>query len=219
MKSEPMEGTKVMRTSHMECRIWAGLAAMLMLISGVAGAEPAGVTAKPDGTNAVLQPAVPPAPAAQPKIYHPPQASPTVNPAPVNMAEMAVRLGGTALLILAVFLLGVRFFRRSSLFNMVKARQTNLSILESKSLGSRHSLHVVTYGKQRILIADSPAGTRFITNLDEPPVAAESLDPSGTEPGSFAQKLKTLIEGPQAESAGRSSWTQRFKTLFAGKLS
>jgi hypothetical protein len=55
-------------------------------------------------------------------------------------------------------------------------------------------LHVVEYGEQRFLIADSPSGTSFLTHLDE---VAETTNEGGAnepEPGSFAAKLKGFLD-------------------------
>ena len=80
------------------------------------------------------------------------------------------------------------------LFGLVPPSQAKLKILETKSLGSRHAMHVVIYGEQRFLISDSPVGTSFLTHLDDPgeePPEEEAVEEP--EPGTFAFKLKTLI--------------------------
>ena len=83
---------------------------------------------------------------------------------------------------------------RAALLVVLCGSQAKLKILETKSLGSRHAMHVVIYGEQRFLISDSPAGTSFLTHLDdpgeEPPEEEATEEP---EPGTFAFKLKTLI--------------------------
>ena len=79
---------------------------------------------------------------------------------------------------------------------LVPAQSSHLNVIETRSLGSRHALHVVEYGSKRFLIADSPAGTNFLTDLEkleEEPL--RSLTSGGENfPGSFAGKLKTLLE-------------------------
>ncbi len=116
---------------------------------------------------------------------------------PVDLGGVMVRTFGALLLVLALFFGGVWVFRRSKLFSGYQGSGSHLNILESKSLGTRHSLHVISYGDQRFLIADSPAGTRFLTSLQELPGEDEN---STTNPGAtqqpyadFAARLRTLM--------------------------
>jgi len=56
-------------------------------------------------------------------------------------------------------------------------------------------LHVVEYGEKRFLIADSPAGTSFLTNLDglaDDPLNGEEV--SEPKLGPFAAKLKSFLD-------------------------
>lgn len=113
---------------------------------------------------------------------------------PVNLMAVVLRIFGALLVVLAILLGGAWWFRKSRLFGLLPASQSNLIIVETKSLGSRHALHVVEYGEKRFLIADSPAGTNFLTNLDG--LADEMLEgeePSELESGSFAAKLKSFL--------------------------
>ncbi len=207
----------IMRTSHKGFGCWLGLAVLL-----IAARTPLHIKADETGSNAssVARASASPlsASGSPQRVYHAATPSTDSRMSPVNMTEMAVRLGGTLLLVLAAFILAVRFFRRSSLWNMGQTRPSHLNIVESRSLGSRHSLHVVTYGRQRFLIADSPAGTCFLAPLDEPQ-AGEFPQPDGPAHDSFADKLRSLIEGPQSEPQARAPWGQRLKAILAGKVS
>jgi flagellar biogenesis protein FliO len=116
-------------------------------------------------------------------------------PKPVNLMAVVIRIFGALLAVLAILLGGAWWFRKSRLFGLVPANQSNLNIVETKSLGTRHALHVVEYGEKRFLIADSPAGTNFLTNLDS--LADELLDGEKApepESSSFAAKLKSFLE-------------------------
>lgn len=113
---------------------------------------------------------------------------------PVNLMAVLLRIFGALLAVLAILLGGAWWFRKSRLFGLVPASQSNLKIVETKSLASRHALHVVEYGEKRFLIADSPAGTSFLTNLDDladDPLNGEAV--SELEPDSFAAKLKSFL--------------------------
>ena len=120
-----------------------------------------------------------------------------IEPKPVSLTEVMIRIVGALMIVMAVLLGGAWWFRKSRLFGLVPVQSSHLSVIETRSLGSRHALHVVEYGSKRFLIADSPAGTNYLTDL-------EKLEEDGTEeldeaaekfsPGSFAGKLKTLLE-------------------------
>jgi flagellar biogenesis protein FliO len=128
------------------------------------------------------------------RIYGLPQAQESYQPKPVNLMEVVFRIFGALLVVLALLLGGAWWFRKSRLFGLVPASQSNLKIIETKSLGSRHAMHVVAYGEQRFLISDSPVGTSFLTQLEDPgeePVEEEPAEEP--ELGTFAHKLKTLI--------------------------
>ena len=114
---------------------------------------------------------------------------------PVNLMAVVLRIFGALLVVLAILLGGAWWFRKSRLFGLVPASQSNLKIVETKALASRHALHVVEYGEKRFLIADSPAGTSFLTDLDG--LADDSLngeEVSEPVPGSFAAKLKSFLD-------------------------
>ena len=132
--------------------------------------------------------------AASQRIYGLPSSPESYQPKPVSLTEVTVRVIGALLVVLAILIGGAWWFRKSRLFGLVPPSQAKLKILETKSLGSRHAMHVVIYGEQRFLISDSPVGTSFLTHLDdpgeEPPEEEAAEEP---EPGTFAFKLKTLI--------------------------
>jgi flagellar biosynthetic protein FliO len=113
-------------------------------------------------------------------------------PAP-GLGEVFIRTLGALLMVLALLLGAAWFFRRSRLFGLVSTKGSHLRVIESRSLGARHSLHVVEYGDQRFLIADTPAGTNLIAPVNAPqtPVIAETAGAAG----SFGEKLRAILEG------------------------
>ena len=120
-----------------------------------------------------------------------------IEPEPVSLTEVMIRIVGALMIVMAILLGGAWWFRKSRLFGLVPAQSSHLNVIETRSLGSRHALHVVEYGSKRFLIADSPAGTNFLTDLEKlEEEATEELDEAAEEfsPGSFAGKLKTLLE-------------------------
>ena len=120
-----------------------------------------------------------------------------IEPEPVSLTEVMIRIVGALMIVMAILLGGAWWFRKSRLFGLVPAQSSHLNVIETRSLGSRHALHVVEYGSKRFLIADSPAGTNFLTDLEKlEEEVTEELDEAAEtiSPGSFAGKLKTLLE-------------------------
>ena len=120
-----------------------------------------------------------------------------IEPEPVSLTEVMIRIVGALMIVMAILLGGAWWFRKSRLFGLVPAQSSHLNVIETRSLGSRHALHVVEYGSKRFLIADSPAGTNFLTDLEKlEEEATEELEEAAEKisPGSFAGKLKTLLE-------------------------
>ncbi len=120
-----------------------------------------------------------------------------IEPEPVSLTEVMIRIVGALMIVMAILLGGAWWFRKSRLFGLVPAQSSHLNVIETRSLGSRHALHVVEYGSKRFLIADSPAGTNFLTDLEKlEEEATEELDEAAEKIslGSFAGKLKTLLE-------------------------
>lgn len=120
-----------------------------------------------------------------------------IEPEPVSLTEVMIRIVGALMIVMAILLGGAWWFRKSRLFGLVPSQSSHLNVIETRSLGSRHALHVVEYGSKRFLIADSPAGTNFLTDLEKlEEEATEEFDEAAEKisPGSFAGKLKTLLE-------------------------
>ena len=120
-----------------------------------------------------------------------------IEPEPVSLTEVMIRIVGALMIVMAILLGGAWWFRKSRLFGLVPSQSSHLNVIETRSLGSRHALHVVEYGSKRFLIADSPAGTNFLTDLEKlEEEATEELEEAAEKisPGSFAGKLKTLLE-------------------------
>ena len=120
-----------------------------------------------------------------------------IEPEPVSLTEVMIRIVGALMIVMAILLGGAWWFRKSRLFGLVPAQSSHLNVIDTRSLGARHALHVVEYGSKRFLIADSPAGTNFLTDLEKlEEEATEELEEAAEKisPGSFAGKLKTLLE-------------------------
>jgi len=122
--------------------------------------------------------------------------SPVVESKPESFLTVMLRILGALLIVIAIILGGTWWFRKSRMFGLVPVQSSHLNVIETRLLGSRHALHVVEYGSKRFLIADSPAGTNYLTDLEKLNDSAQEMNESAEKfsPGSFAGKLKTLLE-------------------------
>jgi flagellar biogenesis protein FliO len=97
-------------------------------------------------------------------------------------------------LVIGLFLGGVWLFRNWQRVSQ-RGRGPKLNVLETRSLGGRHTLHVIGYEQERFLIAASPGGVNLVSHL---PVAGEAELPATTKTSptpSFAQALTQVLKG------------------------
>jgi flagellar biogenesis protein FliO len=104
-----------------------------------------------------------------------------------------IRVIGALALVIGLFLGGVWFFRNWQRVGGPRGRAPKLSVLETRSLGSRHAIYVIGYEQERFLIASSPGGVNLLSHL-----AAATGDESATAVSaapSFAQALTQVLKG------------------------
>ena len=82
-----------------------------------------------------------------------------------SAALSLIRVLGALGLVFAVFFGGLWAYRNWEKFAVTKGRAARLSVCEAKSLGQRHTLYVIGYENQRMLIASSPNGISLLTSL------------------------------------------------------
>lgn len=105
----------------------------------------------------------------------------TFPPPPLPEAGLSLlRVCGALSLVIALFLAGVWLFRNWHRVTAQRGPQ-QLRILESRSLGGRHALHVVGYQGQRLLLASSPGGISLVSHL--PAAIADASDATASAPG------------------------------------
>ena len=115
----------------------------------------------------------------------------TVLPPPAVASDLgfsALRMLGSLVFVLALFLAAVWCFRNWRRLASPHAPAARLNILEVKSIGHRQALYVVAYEQQRFLLAAAPSGVTLVTHLPE------------AEPGelplpapSFAESLRHVL--------------------------
>lgn len=127
---------------------------------------------------------------AQPTNY---VATPLTAPDLPNVGVSVLRVLGALAVVLGIFLGGVWLFRNWQRVARQHGRAPKLNVLETRSLGGRHSLHVVGYEQSRFLVAVSPNGVNLVSHLPES-VETEAVE-KGASPPSFAQALTQVLKG------------------------
>jgi flagellar protein FliO/FliZ len=118
----------------------------------------------------------------------------TMTPPPVPEAGFSLlRVLGALTLVLTLFLAGVWVYRNWHRVAVNRGTQ-QLRILESRSLGGRHALHVVGYHDQRLLLASSPNGISLISHLPAGELNATPATPAAAAPGNFVHALQQAIQ-------------------------
>jgi len=100
---------------------------------------------------------------------------------PPSIGFSVLRMIGALCLVFSLLFGGVWIFRNSARFAPGRNRAAKLKVLESRSLGHRHSIFVVGYEGQRLLLSSSPTGVTMLSHLPEAS-AEESEAESGQEP-------------------------------------
>src|ERR1051325_275130 len=85
-------------------------------------------------------------------------AAPLTAPSLSDASFSVVKVFGALCLVIGIFFGGVWLFKNWQRVTIHRGRAPKLNVVETRSLGGRHSLHVVGYEQERFLIAVSPAG-------------------------------------------------------------
>lgn len=121
-------------------------------------------------------------------------AAPLTVPVLPEAGVSLLRVMGALALVIGIFLGGVWLFRNWQRLARQQGRAPRLNVIETRSLGGRHTLHVVGYEQERFLIAASPGGLQLLSHL--PPAATETeTTPSVPAPPSFTQALTQVLKG------------------------
>ena len=89
-------------------------------------------------------------------------------------------IGGLCVVI-SVLMAGAWAFKNRERLVGNRIRESKLRVLESRSLGARHSICVVAYDQQRILLSTSPSGVSMLTHLpdaSQDEIEAEAKSPA-----------------------------------------
>lgn len=90
-----------------------------------------------------------------------------------STALALVRVLGALALVLGVFFAGLWCFRNWERLALRRDPMRKLMVCEARSLGQRHTLYVIGYEEQRLLVAASPTGVTLLTALPPGATAQE----------------------------------------------
>jgi flagellar biogenesis protein FliO len=107
-------------------------------------------------------------------------------PAPPSIGFSVLRMIGALCLVFSLLFAGVWVYRNGSRFAPGRGRPTKLKVLESRALGHRHSIFVVAYENQRLLLSTSPTGVTMLSPLPESTAHAAEPEPAVAETPSFS---------------------------------
>ncbi len=120
--------------------------------------------------------------------------APLTVPSLPDPAVSFLRVMGALALVIGIFLAGVWMFKNWQRLALQRGRGPKLNILETRSLGGRHAIHVVGYEQERFLISSSPGGVNLLSHLpgslDSEAVVAAGNPPLPTFTHALAQVLK-----------------------------
>ena len=128
------------------------------------------------------------------------QAQLTNAPAPLTMpasgaaALSVVRVFGALALVLAVFFGGLWVFRNWQRFRVNHGRAPKLSVIETRSLGPRHTLYVIGYERERLLVAASPSGVAMLTGLPQGEPEVETRPAPAPAPATVPVNFGAILQ-------------------------
>jgi len=117
-------------------------------------------------------------------------------PAPPSIGFSVLRMIGALCLVFSLLFGGVWIYRNSARFAPGRGRANKLRVLESRALGHRHSIFVVGYENQRLLLSTSPTGVTMLSHLPEASAAdAEAESQAEPAPSFSTAFLQALTAG------------------------
>ena len=109
------------------------------------------------------------------------------------------RMLGTLCLLLATVWVGLLWLKGRNWFKSALDRRIRLRIEESRGLGNRSFLHLVSCGSQQFLVSSSPAGVSMIAELVPEEIHASPTAPAVSD---FSQHLKEALPKVPSSSSG-----------------
>jgi flagellar biogenesis protein FliO len=114
---------------------------------------------------------------------------PAMTSALPDMGASLLRVVGALVVVVALFLIGVWFFKNWQRLTLRQGAAPKLSVLEVRPLGQRQAIYVVGYEQQRLLLATSSTGVTLLSHLP----AADEAPPEQAPKMSFAQAFQHVL--------------------------
>jgi flagellar biogenesis protein FliO len=114
---------------------------------------------------------------------------PAMTSALPDMGASLLRVMGALVAVIALFLVGVWFFKNWQRLALRRGAAPKLSVLEVRPLGQRQALYVVAYEQQRLLLATSSTGVTLLSHLP----SADEAAPEEAPKMSFAQAFQQVL--------------------------
>jgi flagellar biogenesis protein FliO len=116
--------------------------------------------------------------------------------APPSIGFSVLRMIGALCLVFSLLFGGVWVYRNSARLSPGRGRSAKLKVLESRSLGHRHSIFVVGYDNQRLLLSTSPTGVTMLSHLPEASTEESEAESAQEPPPNFSTAfLQALTSG------------------------
>jgi flagellar biogenesis protein FliO len=109
-----------------------------------------------------------------------------------DVGASAFRVVGALLLVMALLVGAAILFKNWQRFGLQAGRQSQLRVIEARSLGARNAIYVVGYQQQRLLLSSSPSGIALLSHLP----AAETTEQDPVNPPlrpSFIEALQQVL--------------------------
>lgn len=116
----------------------------------------------------------------------------TTSPALPDATTAVLRMLGSLVFVVALFLVGAWAFSNWRRFSPVRGPAPKLRVLEARALGNRSAIYVVGYEQQRLLVTSSASGVTLLSHL--PPADDAEVQPTAPAPATpFAQALQQML--------------------------
>jgi flagellar biogenesis protein FliO len=127
--------------------------------------------------------------------------TPALPAAAVGSSMLAdwTRMLGTLCLLLATVWLGLLWLKGRNWFRSALDRRIRLRVEESRGLGNRSFLHLVSCGSQQFLVSSSPAGVSMVAELMPEEIHSTPMSPEVTD---FSQRIKAVLPKVPSGSPG-----------------
>lgn len=121
--------------------------------------------------------------------------APAVPPMLPDSGGSLLRVTGAMAFVIGIFLGGAWLFKNWRRLALQQGRGPKLQVLETRPLGGRHAIYVLSYEQQRFLISASPSGVSLLSHLPAAPENEPAEGTSSVPRPAFTQALAQVLKG------------------------